>query len=137
MLDDLGVLAAFSWFSREFTLTYPDIHIQQKIALEEDDVPENLKVVIYRVLQESLNNIAKHSKATHVVLSLKKTKKTLYLSIKDDGSGFDLEHALSQVGEQGGLGLAGMMKRIDLAGGVCKITAEEKKGTEIKALWQI
>ena len=137
MLDDLGVLAALSWFSREFQLTYPDIHIQQKIALEEDDVPENLKVVIYRVLQESLNNIAKHSRATLVRLSLKKINKTLEFFIKDNGSGFDLEYALSWVGEQGGLGLAGMMKRIDLAGGVCNITAEEKKGTEIKALWQI
>ena len=137
MLDDLGVLAAFSWFSREFTLTYPDIHIQQKIALEEDDVPENLKVVIYRVLQESLNNIAKHSKATHVVLSLKKTKKTLELSIKDDGSGFDLEHALSQSGEKGPLGLAGMMKRIDLSGGRCNIISKKNKGTHIKALWQL
>ncbi len=137
MLDDLGVLAALSWFCREFTVTYPDIRIQHKIALEEDDVPENLKVVIYRVLQESLNNIAKHSRASLVVLSLKKTKKTLELSIKDDGSGFDLEHALSQVGEQGGLGIAGMMKRIDLSGGVCNITAEEKKGTQIQALWQL
>ena len=137
MLDDLGVLAALSWFCREFAVTYPDIHIEQKIAVEEDDVPENLKVVIYRVLQESLNNIAKHSRAALVGLSLKKTNKTLEFSIKDNGSGFDLEHALSQVGEKSGLGLAGMMKRIDLSGGVCNITSEEKKGTQINALWQL
>jgi len=137
MLDDLGVLAALSWFCREFALTYPDIHIEQKIAIEEDDVPENLKVVIYRVLQESLNNIAKHSRAPLAELSLIKTSKTLELSIKDNGSGFDLKHALSQVGEEGGLGLAGMMKRIDLSGGVCNITSEVKKGTEIKAVWQL
>ena len=137
MLDDLGILAALSWFCREFALTYPDIQIQQKIAVEEDEVPENLKLVIYRVLQESLNNIAKHSSAALVGLSLKKTKKTLEFSIKDNGRGFNLEHALSQPGEKGGLGLAGMMKRIDLSGGVCNITSEEKKGTQIKALWQL
>ena len=137
MLDDLGVIAALSWFCREFALTYPDIRIQQKIAVEEDKIPENLKVVIYRVLQESLNNIAKHSSATLVGLSLKKTNKTLEFSIKDNGSGFDLKHALSQVGEQGGLGLAGMMKRIDFSGGVCNITSAEKTGTHIKALWQL
>lgn len=137
MLDDLGVLAALSWFCREFALTYSGIHIQQKIALEEDDVPENLKVVIYRVLQESLNNIAKHSNAALVELSLKKAKKTLELSIKDNGSGFDLEYELSQSGEKGRLGLAGMMKRIDLSGGVCNIISEKNKGTHIKALWQL
>ncbi len=137
MLDDLGVLAALSWFCREFAVTYPDIQIQQKIAVEEEEIPENLKVVIYRVLQESLNNVAKHSSAAFVGLSLKKTNKTLEFSIKDNGSGFNLEHALSQAGEKGGLGLAGMMKRIDLSGGVCNITSEEKKGTQIKALWQL
>ena len=98
MLDDLGVLAALSWFCREFSVTYPDIHINQQIALEEDDIPENCKVVIYRVVQEGLNNVAKHSKANLVELSLKKTNTTLEFSIKDNGKGFDLEHALLHVG---------------------------------------
>ena len=88
MLDDLGVLPALSWFCREFTLTYPDIHISQQIALEEDDIPENCKVVIYRILQESLNNVAKHSKAKLVELSLKKTNTTLEFCIKDNGQWF-------------------------------------------------
>ena len=108
-------------------MTYPDIQIQQKIAVEEDEVPENLKVVIYRVLQESLNNIAKHSSAALVGLSLKKTNKTLEFSIKDNGSGFNLEHTLSQIGEKGKLGLAGMMKRIDLSGGGVTLLLKKKK----------
>ena len=127
MLDDLGVLAALSWFCREFAVTYPDIHIEQKIAVEEDDVPENIKVVIYRVLQESLNNIAKHSSAALVGLSLKKSNKTLELTIKDNGRGFDLAHALSQAGEKRGLGLAGMMKRIDLSGVCVTLLLKRKK----------
>jgi PAS domain S-box-containing protein len=137
MLDDLGVLPALSWFCREFTVTYPHIHIKQQIALEEDDIPENCKVVIYRVLQESLNNIAKHSKADIVELFVKKINTTLEFSVKDNGKGFNLEHVLLHPGEEGGLGLTGMMKRVDMSGGVCKITSHEKGGTQVKALWQV
>ena len=73
ILDDLGILATIRWFCRQFESTYSDIRIKQSIKIEEHEVPDSLKTVIFRVLQEGLNNIAKHSRAKMVLLFLRKT----------------------------------------------------------------
>src|SRR4030042_6679818 len=62
-LDDLGIVATLSWFCRSFQTTYTHIRIEQDVGIGESEVPKILKTVIYRILQEALNNIAKHSKA--------------------------------------------------------------------------
>ena len=135
ILDDLGIIATLSWFCREFETVYSDIHIEKEISLQEEEVPEALKVVMYRILQEVLNNIAKHSGANHVTISLKKINHTLEMAIQDNGSGFDVEQALAQEREKGGLGLISMIKRAELSGGTLVITFQKKGGTLIKAQW--
>jgi signal transduction histidine kinase len=135
ILDDLGILATFSWFCREFQEIYSDIRIEKEITLKEDEVPEHRKVVIYRILQESLNNIAKHSHSDHVHISFKKEDHTINLTIKDNGRGFNVETALATENQKGGLGLISMIKRAELSGGNLVIKAEEKKGTIIRASW--
>jgi signal transduction histidine kinase len=89
MLDDLGVLATINWFCRQFESTYSRIHIRQKINIEESEVSDSLKIVIYRVLQEVLNNVAKHSKADSVNLLLRKMDGAIELGIQDNSQGFD------------------------------------------------
>ena len=68
ILDDLGVIAAINWFCREFQSTYPHINVQHTIDIEESEIPDSLKIVIFRVLQEGLSNVARHSQADHVYL---------------------------------------------------------------------
>jgi signal transduction histidine kinase len=70
ILDDLGLLATFEWFIREYQRTYPGIRIKKQTEIEETQVPDPHKAVIYRILQEAMNNIAKHSKANLVNISL-------------------------------------------------------------------
>ncbi len=94
-LDDLGILATISWFCREFETIYSGIRIEQQIDIQENEVPELQKTVIYRVMQEAMNNIAKHSKADLVRLSLRKTDSVIELVVEDNGLGFDLADALS------------------------------------------
>ena len=79
--------------AREFQKTYSSIHIKTQINIEEKDVPDHLKTVIYRICQEAFNNIAKHSKAKVATLSLRKTDQ-IELVIEDDGQGFNLEEKL-------------------------------------------
>jgi PAS domain S-box-containing protein len=135
MLDDLGILSTISWFCREFQEVYSGIHIDQEIAIEENDIPENLKGVIFRVLQESLNNVAKHSGADYVSISLKKTNSSIEFSIKDNGKGFDPQSMLfKEVGEKG-LGLTGIVKRMEFSGGSCEITSGKESGTLVKGKW--
>ena len=137
MLDDLGILATINWFSRQYESVYPGIHLKKEIDIQEHEVPGHLKIVIYRVLQEALNNIAKHSKASVVVLYLRKAKQAIQLVIRDSGQGFDLEEVSSRKGSAKGLGLDSMRERAELSGGFFSIESRKGAGTVIRATWPL
>ena len=135
ILDDLGLLATVSWFCREFQTIYSGIRIEKQIDMKENEVPDTLKTVIYRVLQEAFNNIAKHSGADLVRLSLRKTGNTINLSIEDNGGGFDLQDALSADSFKRGLGLASMKERTEHSSGSFSIESTRGAGTIVRASW--
>jgi PAS domain S-box-containing protein len=137
MLDDLGILATIKWFCRQFEATYSKTRISQSFKIEEHEVPNSLKTVIFRVLQEGLNNIAKHSMAKMVLLSLQKTDQAIKLVIRDNGQGFDLLRVQSPNGTTQGLGLTNMRERTELSGGTFEIESTLGKGTTIRASWPI
>jgi signal transduction histidine kinase len=137
ILDDLGILATLEWFCREYQKIYSHIYIEKKINLQESDVSLPLKTAIYRVTQEALNNIAKHSQADSVHLSLRKQGNTIELTIKDNGTGFDLEEILSPEMSKRGLGLNSMRERTELLGGTFEIESTKGRGTVIRALWPV
>ncbi len=89
ILDDLGLLATIGWFCRRYESTYSHIRIRQEINLQESEAPDSLKTAIFRVLQEAMSNIAKNSKATRVLLALRKTDQAIQLVVQDNGHGFD------------------------------------------------
>lgn len=134
-LDDLGIGPTLSWFCRRFQTTYSHIQIEQEVGIEESEVPKSLKTVIYRITQEALNNIAKHSKAGCVCLSLRKIDNKIELTIQDNGQGFDVTETHTIDGSRKGLGLTSMRERADLSGGCCKIESILGKGTVIRASW--
>ena len=135
MLDDLGIIPTFSWFCREFQSIYSAIEIEQKIDIAEDDIPQNLKPAIYRILQESLNNTAKHSGADLICISLKKADRMIELCINDNGKGFDVDYTLSTKNPKHSLGLLSMRKRTKIVNGSLEITSDKEKGTTIRALF--
>jgi PAS domain S-box-containing protein len=135
-LDDLGILATIGWFCREFKETYATVRIEKEIGLEEADIPESLKTVIYRVLQEALNNVAKHSGADSVTVSLTKKDDTIELTIEDNGRGFDLNEVLDIDSSKRGFGLGSMKERIELSGGSFALESTRREGTNISASWQ-
>ncbi len=137
VLDDLGILATISWFCREFESTFKGISIAKRIDVREDDVPDAIKIVIFRILQEALNNIGKHSNADHVELSLKKQDHNLVLMVEDNGTGFDLASPESDKRTVAGLGLAGMKERAALSGGTVSIESRPGNGTTICAAWPV
>ncbi len=116
-LDDLGILATISWFCREFQNTYPGILIKQEIQVEEGQIPLLLKTVIFRIIQESLNNIAKHSQAGKINLNLAQKDHRLHLNIRDNGLGFTLKNAFPLDGSTRGMGLTSMKERAKFSGG--------------------
>jgi PAS domain S-box-containing protein len=135
MLDDLGLLATIRWICRKFEKVYSGIRIESRFNIKEKDVPESLKVIIYRVLQEALNNVAKHSAADYVCLSLSKKNGIIELSVEDNGRGFDMNEIILHKDYAGGMGLAGMKERTELFDGQFKLYSDKNAGTRIKATW--
>ena len=137
ILDDLGIIATISWFCREFQQIYGHIQVERKIALAEEDVPAELKIVIYRLLQEGLNNVAKHSGARLVRISLGKDRQAIRLAIADDGRGFDPAARPGRNVRTGGIGLVGMRERTEFSGGRLRIVSAPGRGTRIAAAWPL
>ena len=136
-IDDLGIIATVGWFTREFNKIYQDIRIEREIHLTESDVPEHLKIVMFRVLQEALNNAAKHSMADTVTIVLTKKERSINMVIKDNGCGFEREAALAENRSGEGFGLKSMRERIELSGGSCTIESNVGTGTAVRARWPI
>jgi len=135
ILDDLGVLPALRALIRQFCEVQPQVKLKQRLAVEEADIPETTKIVIYRVCQEALNNISKHSKASAVELALTLNKKAVHLVIRDNGCGFDLRQVLSGDRNRTSLGLESMRERVEMSGGSFSIISSKAKGTTLKAVW--
>jgi PAS domain S-box-containing protein len=134
-LDDLGILATIAWFCREFQETYANVKIEKEIGIAETDIPESLKTVIFRVVQEALNNVAKHSGAESVTIFLTKRDDTIELTIEDNGRGFDLEEELDIDVSKRGFGLGSMKERTELSGGSFSLESVRREGTSVRAFW--
>jgi signal transduction histidine kinase len=132
MLDDLGLVSTMNWFCRKFRKYHPQIHIKQQVEIEEDEVPERLKVVIYRIMQEALQNVAKHSDADKVRIRLKRFGKELALSVEDNGCGLDFERIGIKPDPMSGYGLANMRDRAETCGGQLEIASKPGAGTAIR-----
>ncbi|HOC37729.1 MAG TPA: PAS domain S-box protein [Thermodesulfobacteriota bacterium] len=135
MLDDLGLLPTIRFHCREVQKFYPDLTIALALEVQETDVPESRKIVIFRILQEALSNIAKHSGANQVEIVLRKSSDDLTLSITDDGRGFDRQLLQPFSDRSGGFGITSMSERTRLSGGSFSIKSAEGEGTHIQAVW--
>jgi len=129
LLDKLGLIEAIRWQSKEF-----EKRTGIKITL---DLPDTLKeistktnIALFRIYQESLTNVARHSGATNVFCSLQPNNGDLLLTITDDGKGFDV----AATEQQHSLGLLGMRERSVMIGGKYEITSEPGKGTKVLAI---
>lgn len=137
MLDDLGIVSTISWFCREFENVYSGIHIEKRLTVKEDKVPDPLKIVIFRVLQESLNNASKYSKADLVTVSLDGKKDRLEFVVKDNGRGFDDRQLKPAETSHGGFGLTSMKERTELSGGTLAVESSPGTGVTVRASWPL
>ena len=137
ILDDLGLMAAIRGQCQEFQKFFPEIHIHLEAEAEDGDIPGAKKVLIFRVLQEALNNVAKHSGAENVRISLRTLADRVELRIEDNGMGFDPASIKGSPKRDRGLGIESMRERTDLFGGSLKIHSAPQGGTRIEAIWPL
>jgi signal transduction histidine kinase len=128
VLDDLGLIPALEWQADQ-VLEKTGIQVRLRADLEPLRLRSELETVFFRVAQEALTNVMRHSQATSVSILLSCLDSRMTMTIIDDGIGFDL----TQVGSRttGGLGLSGMRERVELVSGILTLKSEPGCGTQL------
>ena len=126
MLDDLGLVPALQWQAREVSRR---TGVKVKVAAETvaDDLPDEYRTCIYRIVQEAVNNAARHAHASTVRVEARQENARIRVSIQDDGGGFD-------TAREKGMGILGMEERVKKLGGVFRIDSETGSGTIVSLL---
>jgi signal transduction histidine kinase len=94
-------------------------------------ISPEIETTIYRIIQEALNNVAKHSGAKRVSLVLSRTTDNVQAIIEDDGCGFDVTRASSTANDRGGLGLLGIQERLGNVGGNLNVESVPRRGVTL------
>jgi signal transduction histidine kinase len=121
MLDDLGLIPALKWQAREVAKrTGVDVTVDAEI--QTDQLPEEYKTCVYRIVQEALHNCSRHAQASAIRVQVQQKPEALLLSVQDDGRGFDVQHSK-------GIGLLGIEERAIQLGGVLQVHSAPGAGT--------
>lgn len=135
ILDDLGIVATISWLARQLEALQKDIRVEKRVEVAEHSIPESQKTAIFRIVQESLNNIVKHSSARTVRIDLRADDQHLLLTVEDDGQGFSMPKVLESLDSSAHFGVANMRQRANSSGGVLVIKSEPGGGTVVSCAW--
>ncbi len=134
ILAEHGILATLNWYRGELMKLYPSRHIELETGVEEEQIPEDFKIAIFRITQEALNNSFKHGGPEWVDVRLASNNGVIELEVTDDGMGMDLNYIMESPAAKS-LGLIGMRERAELTGGKFSIKSAPGQGTTIKATW--
>ncbi len=127
VLDDLGLISAIEWYVEEFQ-TRTEINCELDLNDIKIEIGSELSTTIYRIVQESLTNVARHSEASEVKIILNSEGNILLLKLQDNGIGFDNDI----INYEKSLGILGMEERVNILGGNFTILGTKTKGTKIE-----
>jgi signal transduction histidine kinase len=137
MLDDLGLLPTLEWFCRGFEQAHPALRVERSITAEEADIPRSLKLVVFRLVEEALSNVARHARASCVEVALSRVGDELLVSVKDDGAGFEEAQAGPAAWRLKAIGLVTLQKHVEASCGRLLLESAPGRGTRIGATWPI
>lgn len=129
ILEDLGLCEALAWRADELNAAGA-LKTSLQTAGMDRRLSRELELVLYRVAQEALTNVARHAKAHTATIALRQADGRVTLTVEDDGAGFDADAALAH---PSGLGLAGMRERLALVGGTLQVHSAPGRGTHLVA----
>jgi two-component system, NarL family, sensor histidine kinase UhpB len=131
VLDDFGLAAAINDTVRDFIAFYPKIGISAEIDIDDSDLSDTITIVVYRVIQEALNNIARHSQADSVTIRLQKSQTHVHFTVRDNGIGFDYEKVFGNGAASTGYGLHSMKERVEICKGEFRVISKPGNGTVV------
>ena len=129
-LDRLGLLSALQWLASDVG-KYSGISTEVSVQGIERRLPEEVELVLFRITQEAMRNVWRHSEATKAEIAVKFEPDKIGITISDNGKGFKPPEAIGDLARDGKLGLAGMQERTRLLGGTLTIQSEVGKGSSI------
>ena len=136
VLDDLGLTAALRWYlDRQAQLS--GFTAELRADTLPTRLPRELETACFRVAQQAITNVARHARARHVSLELRRGEADLCLSIRDDGVGFDAAAAQARARAGQSLGILGMKERVSLLGGQFTLRSDPSSGTEIQVRFSV
>jgi PAS domain S-box-containing protein len=130
ILDRLGLLPALEWLVSDVS-GYSGIRIKTKVLGSERRLPQEAELMLFRITQEALRNVWRHSQATEAELIVEFDTSRIRIAVADNGKGFELPSSVGDLTRSGKLGLAGMQERARLLGGNVKMESEPSKGTTV------
>jgi PAS domain S-box-containing protein len=133
VLDDFGLVTALHWYIDRYTKR-TGLHVELVINMPDEDerFSREVETACFRIAQEALTNIVRHSQANQVLLQLVRDANILLLSVKDNGVGFDLKSLRKRAPRAATLGLISMQERAHGAGGTIEIDSTISQGTEVR-----
>jgi signal transduction histidine kinase len=124
MLDDLGLIPALEWQAREVSRR-SGIHVKIIADTVADSLPDEMRTCIYRLVQEALQNVSRHSGAKTATVTVRQDAGALFLNVEDDGRGYDPKKTR-------GLGVLGMEERVRQLKGQFEVRSAPGKGTTLR-----
>lgn len=131
VLDDLGLDSALQWLIRTLG-ERTGLKAELDARLDGARLPPELETLVFRIVQEALNNVIKHAPGARAVVRVLPTGGGLKVEIEDDGPGFDAERVAASGGASGSSGLRGIRDRVELFGGYCAIESRPGAGTRLR-----
>jgi two-component system sensor histidine kinase DegS len=129
VLDDLGLLPALEWLMAD--LRESGIEPELKVYGDRRRLLPEVELVLFRIVQEALNNVRKHSQASRVVITVEFGEGRARITVDDDGRGFELPGRTGDLAAMGKLGLVGMHERVQLLGGTLTVQSGLGEGTRV------
>jgi signal transduction histidine kinase len=130
LLDDLGLPAALRSCAHN-SLDAAGIEVHVEVVGQEERLPPQVEITLFRIVQEAISNIAYHARAESTYISLEFKEKSVAVQVEDDGIGFDFSQGFSSAGAKQSVGLLGMKERAELLGGTLTIDTKPGGGTRV------
>lgn len=110
----------------------PDLEVGLDLMADDQNLPEGLRLALFRIYQHAASNVVRHAHAKHLQVEFRFDREQAELVIRDDGSGFDLPPKWEQLAQNGHFGLVGAAERVEAIGGQLSVESAPGKGTEIR-----
>jgi signal transduction histidine kinase len=131
-LVPFGLAVAVRSHAEEFEAHHPDLEVGLSLASDGHALPERVRLALYRIYQQAMDNVAQHAGAAHILVRLALDDERVVLEVRDDGRGFEVPQRWITLARQGHLGLVGAAERAEAVGGHLEVQSEPGAGTTLR-----